>query len=352
MGNENKITGIPFTIQLQDEDGKKAAAPKMIQLFRAGEFTHGFFGHFSLTTEIFAQMKKNFDAGVAGIDVAVEFGHSHGGPAAGWIRNVILRDKGRSVWAEVQWTTEGQEKVEDKQFRYTSPDFDRAFVDQDTGEVHGHVLEAVALTNRPFLRNMKPTVQLTEFKEGDSMETSEELKKKIEEANAKLAESKKENEALTSTNVQLTQEVKKLKPETKTDPPEQNVELEAANKKNAELQAKIDEGEKNTKFNVLLQAGTVVEAQRPAYMEDDIAQFAETGVKTQENPKGTGKTKLTDAGGGGKSATPIQDSVIKLAAEKRKEDTNLSYDDSVDIVLSEDSKLYQAYEDEVEAQAG
>ncbi len=94
--------------------------------------------------------------------------------------------------------------------------------------------------------------------------------------------------------------------------------------------------------------GNVCEAQRDAFMKDDMAGF----IKNQK------AVNLSEAGHGGtgdddnndendKSETPAQDKVMELA-EKKVKDSNVSLSEGISQVLSEDKDLAEKYGKEVE----
>ena len=69
----------------------------------------------------------------------------HPAPAAGWVRELELRDGG--IWGRVEWTERGRQSVESREYRYVSPviDFER----------HSNRIvriSSVALTNSPNLQ--------------------------------------------------------------------------------------------------------------------------------------------------------------------------------------------------------
>lgn len=85
-----------------------------------------------------------------GADLPLDYEHStqiKGGegepaPAVGWIKELSVRMA--QIWARVEWTSEGEWAVSEKQYRYLSPAF--AF-DKKTGEVIAMV--SAGLTNQP-----------------------------------------------------------------------------------------------------------------------------------------------------------------------------------------------------------
>lgn len=83
-------------------------------------------------------------------DHATDFIAKHGGnaPAAAWMLDLAEREDG--LWARVDWTKTGAQRVADKEYRFLSPTFGS---DKKTGEIV--VLYRAALTNNPALETLK-----------------------------------------------------------------------------------------------------------------------------------------------------------------------------------------------------
>src|SRR5690606_25314766 len=128
-------------------------APSEIQVIRTGNFTHPYYGHLSITSDFLLGLVKNFEADVRGCDLSVDYDHEVR-EAAGWIKSLSIRND--ELWAEIDWTPAGKKSVEEKEFRYTSADFDD-YIDPESQHNYGPTLFGVALTNRPFVKRMAPT---------------------------------------------------------------------------------------------------------------------------------------------------------------------------------------------------
>ncbi|MFY4756177.1 phage protease [Campylobacter jejuni] len=80
-----------------------------------------------------------------GLDIALNLNHQ-GGEAYGFDRNSLeLREDG--IYASLELTPKGKELVENKAFRYLSPEY---YVDDDKNVIH---LDAMGLVNQPNLLN-------------------------------------------------------------------------------------------------------------------------------------------------------------------------------------------------------
>jgi len=106
-----------------------------------------------LDDEFLRRIKENFDKGVLGRDVPVNFEHQYTAlGAAGWVKALEIRDDG--LYAQIEWTDVGKEALEKQRFKYVSVELGGA-VDPITGKDLGlDVLTGIALTNRPFFKGL------------------------------------------------------------------------------------------------------------------------------------------------------------------------------------------------------
>jgi phage I-like protein len=129
-----------------------AAAPEWIELLPAGEF-HGRDGRGPFRLDdpdgvIASTIALQMSAGLPiDYDHATDFGAPEGrpAPAAGWIRELALRDG--AVWGRVEWTARAADSIAAREYRYVSPVFQ---FDPKDGSVT-RLLRA-GLTNNPNLQ--------------------------------------------------------------------------------------------------------------------------------------------------------------------------------------------------------
>ena len=95
--------------------------------------------------------------------------------ASGWFLGLMLGDDG--LYADVRWTKKAAEYIEAKEYKYISPEFTEAFVDEHGVEFEGPTLLAAALTNRPFLKGMAPAA-LSEKQKNKNKTTKKKTKNK------------------------------------------------------------------------------------------------------------------------------------------------------------------------------
>ncbi len=295
----------PFEIRLAEGNG----APKEIQVLRTGKFKHPVYGRFEITSNTLQEFVANFKNKVRKIDLAVDYKHESEDIAAGWMRDLTLKDDGRQLWAEIDWTKKGKTVVEDKEFRYVSADFQFSYEDPETEKKFGPTLLGAGLTNRPFVKGMSPAVGLTENHEGDAMNI-EQLQKENTDLKAKLAELEgsvkklSESQDIEKRDAEIADLRKQL--QTMTDEKAATEKKAADDKKLADTTAK---------FEVLLSEGKACEAQRDAFLKGNMEEFVKLAEPTNMNPKGSGATRKEESKG-----SSAQDQIIALAEKAMKED--------------------------------
>lgn len=375
-----------YQLRLTEGDDGRIHVPTKIQLFRTGTYEKWDpekrrWLKFTIAADDLAAMAENWKKNVRGVDLALDFGHKSDEEAAAWFTNVTLEEKGTELWAEVEWTPDGKRAVAAKKYRYVSPDFAFAWRDNETGEDYGPTLFGAGLTNRPVIKNMAPTVELTEVNEMAKKKTApkkladltkEELELRLSE---ETDEEKKELLQLrldemsdadgdddgdddTDEDGDGADAKKKKAPkkkgaddmtfeELKEAYAKQCEEMAEMSKKMASTMAEIEKSQKaaakakkESEFQLLLTEGKVVPAQKDAFMSGDMEKF----VKLSEPLKfkavgGTG-------GGAATKETSAQDEVLKLAEEKVKSGARRG--EAISLVLAEKPDLRKRYEMEME----
>ena len=121
-------------------------------------YQHPEYGEVAFTPEDAQQMYSNWTANVLGRDVAWNFDHrgdaAKGNKAAGWVKQVQVRDDG--LWVGVEPTGEAMSEIQDKQWKYSSIERKREWTNPSTGESFQNVLYGGAFTNYPFLHGVAP----------------------------------------------------------------------------------------------------------------------------------------------------------------------------------------------------
>lgn len=130
-----------------------------VTVTRTGSFTDPRYGRFEITSQMLAEMVRNFEARTYGQDIFLDVAHEPDKGAAAKV--VQLATDGNRLRALVEWTPYGLAAVRERGFRYLSADFYDNYVDNEAGKSHGPVLCGAGLTIRPVIKRLDP-VQLSE----------------------------------------------------------------------------------------------------------------------------------------------------------------------------------------------
>ena len=108
---------------------------------------------FEVDQESLDAMVKDFAS--RGVDLVIDYEHQslkgERAPAAGWIKELEAREDG--LWARVEWTTQAQEYLRQREYRYFSPVLR---LSPETRKPA--VLMQVGLTNVPAIKHLPPLV--------------------------------------------------------------------------------------------------------------------------------------------------------------------------------------------------
>lgn len=334
----------PGSILLLSEATSQDGGPiiREMQILKTGKFYDPRYKWFEVSEKVLSEMISNFKTGVRGVIPALDYAHDSEGAAAGWIKELFLKDgeKGqKELWGKIELTPRGQKTLADKEFGYLSADFDDNYQDNETGKKHGAVLLGAALTNRPVIKRMDSVVQLSESdiekdklskKEGDSMDQKD-MEKKLMDAEKQLGDYKKlmeDNgvdsvEGLMKMIADLKAKVEGMKP-AEIELGDMKKQLSELKTKNTDLQKKIDASEKEAEFTKLLSEGKVVAAQREPFLAGDVKKFAELSqvVKTTEQGHG----------GQGSEGGDVDEEILK-EAKKLSEEKKMPIEKAISEVL-------------------
>lgn len=134
-------------------------------------------GEFVIDEKVLSEMVANFDAGISGQKVPVNYNHYSNEKAAGWITRLYLSDDKKKLLGDIEWTPAGAQAIRDKEYQYYSSEFHLSmFKTGESDTVYSNVLTGGALTNIPFLK--KTDIQLSESEKQEITEekmTNEEM---------------------------------------------------------------------------------------------------------------------------------------------------------------------------------
>lgn len=309
-----------------------------------------------ITSEVLNKLKANFDSRVKKVDLAVDYFHYSDKEAAGWIKAVEVRDGGSTLFLNVEWTERAREKINAKEIKYMSIDFDLNYIPNDSSIEYGPALNGAAVTNRPFIKGMSPLFSDQLSSALDEIDISKEKRdairrilddkplkgKKIME----LTDLKKECAVLSEEGkaelrniigpapgvVKMAEENTALKKEA-AEKDAKIVELSEKVKGHDAAVAKI---KKESEFATLMSEGKAVEAQRESFLAGDMTTFLSLAVPVNLGEKG--KSNASPAGGkdyAPKTQAEAQDRIIALAETKRMADPKLTMDAAQAAVLAD-----------------
>ncbi len=157
----------PGRVLLPFVDAGKGAgdgAPEWVMLARVGVWHgHPTVGTQRITRDHLRAALEYFSRHYAahGKDLVVDYDHASvavpvvNAPAAGWIRELELREDDTQLWGRVQWTTEAAGAIAARRYRYVSPVFRFNAPDRVTGKPVPMTVHSLALTNTPFLTELE-----------------------------------------------------------------------------------------------------------------------------------------------------------------------------------------------------
>lgn len=164
-------------IQLEEKEGKKTS---WIEIFREGSWSHPKHGIILGTKKLFNDFIDNFKNKVLGREVAIDKTHDPSEGATGWIKEMKIKED--KLLALIEWTPWGIELIEQKGFKYFSPEYRDSYIDKESGKEYKNVLFGGGITNRPFLTNLAPIVlseDMDVFQKCENTELSDDFKEEL-----------------------------------------------------------------------------------------------------------------------------------------------------------------------------
>lgn len=149
-------------IILKANDIEVNGVPEFIEILPLGHVTSSK-GEFDVDEESYKSMKLQIAK--RGVDLVVDYEHQTlkgvQAPAAGWIKELILKDK--KILGRVEWTPVAAKYLENKEYRYLSPVIQVRDKDQKVMD-----LLSLALTNTPAIEGMTPIVNSINYEGGQN----------------------------------------------------------------------------------------------------------------------------------------------------------------------------------------
>jgi len=337
------------------------------------------------------EMKENFDSGILGTKVAIDITHTPSKGAAGWIKGLSIKPSTskigkQALFANVDWTNFGKEQV--PRYDYISSEYGKT-TDPESHKQTKNVLKAATLTNRPFVRGMRPVSdnpdEIEILREGDYThplfgelnitnedveiftevqgETMDKLKKFLQDAGVKLEDTSniedvvlqviedqgKEVTTLTEQVATLTGKVDEMTTQLEDtgNTEEDNVELEALNAqvvklsadfvaaeaKSVALETKLFEKDRDVFLSSMVSQGKMIPAEMDNFKKLYEADQATTvSVLEARSPV----VNLEELGGEGNTTLDYEDRLHNEAIKLQDADSDLGY---MDAVLKAESRI-------------
>lgn len=112
-------------------------------------------GGLNVDQALLRELKANFDAGAKGFEVLLNREHDDD-QQAGWVKALELAPDGNSLYAMTQFTdARTAQEVDEEKLKYCSSELDLAWRDPED-KTEKRVFEGLALTNRPYIKRLKP----------------------------------------------------------------------------------------------------------------------------------------------------------------------------------------------------
>ena len=165
-------------IPLEFAEKDKVKIPDTIHIIPIGEWAHDMYGPIIINKSDIREFAMNFNAGVRK-GVFITAGHEGFAelPAVGWVQDVEVRDDG--LWGTVDWNENGREALQDKQWKFFSPELCRDYEDPETHSLYRNVLTGGALTKSPYFKELQAIVfsdkNINKYNENNMSKTLEEV---------------------------------------------------------------------------------------------------------------------------------------------------------------------------------
>lgn len=324
-----------------------------VQILKVGDYEHPLYGRFKITTEVLRKFKENFDRKVRKIDLAFNYEHgeskAHGTKAAGWIKNLLVKNNDSELWAEPDWTQSGLQHVSEKEYRYTSAEFLPKYKEEGSNKVHDWVLIGAALTNKPFIKGMT-AIAASELhnkgnKEGRRDMKLAELKVELSEHGIDLSELQKRAEMVDGLESEKIALSEKLESTTK-----EKTALEGKVTALNEKVAVIEKEKSEIKFNELKKKG-MDEGKLTKVMCDGVfktmyekngAEFCEAYLSEAPKVVPVGEDKGSDHNEQAKGDKPAGIQLSEMAEKMAKEE-KITFSEASIKVLEANPELAEAY---------
>lgn len=164
FGEYDVVSNYNYLTELKDSDIKSLADTTTITIdvFREGKWYHPKHGIIEGNQQLFEDFIKNWKNNVLGRDIMFDQNHKPEDGGTGLVKDLFI--EGDKLRAKVELTNFGKDLIQNKGFRYFSPEYTNKYISKDTNKEIKNVLIGGALTLRPFLTNLSPIVLSEDIK--------------------------------------------------------------------------------------------------------------------------------------------------------------------------------------------
>jgi len=303
----------------------KDAVESTIHLAKLGEHDGK---RFKWTADRFQEMVDNFKAGAYGLFddnknpiLFVNYNHNREGEAAGWVTDIFVANGGEDLMAKVSWTEDAVQAIRKKKYRYASAEWYSNYMEDGQDEPVGFVLGGIGLVNDPAIKGLQVLTANKKTKESKmpNYESAAATTLTLQDVLGWLASAPEEEKlkVVETAGGVMTDPAKTQQPQPNQNPmqepqntqppaqphmqPQQNMtvtpqqpphripasgesqmpetaSVESLQKQLAEAQSQLQQAQRASQFAELLAAGKAVEAQRDAFLKNDMFAFAQAAV--------------------------------------------------------------------------
>lgn len=129
-----------------------------LQIYPFDTWDHPMYGETTIDKNRASALKYNFDSGVRGHEVVVDYEHgldpAKGHKAAGWYRQLDIRDNG--LWGLVEFSDTAKAEIDAGEWKYFSGEHYDTWTHPQNGSTYDFVLSGGGLTNKPWVKGMLP----------------------------------------------------------------------------------------------------------------------------------------------------------------------------------------------------
>ena len=316
---------------------------KEVEMLRTGEVHTDEWGVINVTQELLETFIRNFEAGVRGAEVAIDYDHKKlRRDASGWLKKLMLSDDKTKLIGLIDWTTEAAQKIKEKAYKYFSASWAPSFLDTKTGKRYENVFLGGGICNDPMIKGMR-IIQAseycydtngdnrqTDYKETETMDKNQMIFELSEKHGVDVKKLTEDSEKLKNVTIELS--------EAKTKLTEQEAKVIELTEKATKLEAAAFDMKYSALVKQAMEAGKITKAEA----DGSFKKIAETqGIEfAEKNLSERTITVKTDNKGTGEPVKQIDplDELMELAEARSKKD-KISLSEAYGLTCDENPEL-------------